>query len=375
MAKQSEDVQKSRYSHQDWRIASETVSSQLEQKLKEPHDLLFFKGAIYEITFNSDGKFSNIQLAILYDLPSADDLSNWRPINVLKCPIGEKEIEFDPAHSKDYYLNLGYEEVNIGVAPDRTQYLSNNTQAKRKQYGLRHYVTSTIHACQGDTIPHVATEISETNAQFKMWDKGQMIVILSRTKYAKNTIFVGDRNDTINALRMLLTRKTQWKDYMEDVISKITISTELERRLSRHRVLTQHSFPFRIRDISLPQCNTGYVYMLISVKDTSFSYIGKTKSIRNRIRQHNSGVGLVATEPLHLRPYALFAYICGFDSKNDIIFYMERVWKERRDQSIRNGVNDIKAWARCGAEIIEEMDEQNFGVKPTDLTLVCLFSD
>ena len=54
---------------------------------------------------------------------------------------------------------------------------------------------------------------------------------------------------------------------------------------------------------------------------------------------------------------------------------MERVWKERRDQSIRNGVNDIKAWARCGAEIIEEMDEQNFGVKPTDLTLVCLFSD
>eukprot|EP00957_Ditylum_brightwellii_P052246 3962139-Ditylum_brightwellii.AAC.1 len=41
MAKKSEDVQKSRYSHQDWITASETVSSQLKQKLKEHRDLLF----------------------------------------------------------------------------------------------------------------------------------------------------------------------------------------------------------------------------------------------------------------------------------------------------------------------------------------------
>ena len=42
-----------------------------------------------------------------------------------------------------------------------------------------------------------------------MWDKGQMIVILSRTKLAKATLFVGDKNDTLSALRHLLTRRTQ----------------------------------------------------------------------------------------------------------------------------------------------------------------------
>ena len=55
----------------------------------------------------------------------------------------------------------------------------------------------------------MAIEISQSNTNFKMWDKGQMIVILSRTKRAKDTIFVGDKNDNLNVLRTLLTRKTE----------------------------------------------------------------------------------------------------------------------------------------------------------------------
>jgi hypothetical protein len=98
-------------------------------------------------------------------------------------------------------------------------------------------------------------------------------------------------------------------------------------------------------------------------------------SIRRRIQQHKSGVGSVSTEPLHLWPFALFAYICGFDSKNDLLFCIERVWKEKRDRLIRNEVNDLKAWAYCGSEIISEFNEENFGVKPSDLTLVCLFKE
>ena len=74
---------------------------------------------------------------------------------------------------------------------------------------MKHCVTSTIHAAMGDTLPIMATEISRNNSNYKMWDKGQMVVILSRTKCAKNTIFVGDKNGTLSALKDLLTRKTQ----------------------------------------------------------------------------------------------------------------------------------------------------------------------
>ena len=42
-----------------------------------------------------------------------------------------------------------------------------------------------------------------------MWDEGKMTVLLSQTKLAKITIFVGAKNDAIAAVEDLLTRETQ----------------------------------------------------------------------------------------------------------------------------------------------------------------------
>ena len=81
------------------------------------------------------------------------------------------------------------------------------------------------------------------------------------------------------------------------------------------QILTQTSFPYRIADVVLPQCNTGYVYMLISLRHPNFTYIGTTLCLRNRLQAHNCGHGAAETTPMYLRPFALFAYICGF---NDI---------------------------------------------------------
>ena len=93
-----------------------------------------------------------------------------------------------------------------------------------EKYGLRHSVTSTIHACQGDTLLSMAINISHNNGNFNMWDKGQMILILNRTRHSRDTIFVGDQNDTLAALSTLFTRKNQWIDYMEEIITIITIN-------------------------------------------------------------------------------------------------------------------------------------------------------
>ena len=42
-------------------------------------------------------------------------------------------------------------------------------------------------------------------------------------------------------------------------------------------------------------------------------------SIKNRIQQHNSGVGSVSTGPINLWPYDIFAHICEFDLQ--MIYY------------------------------------------------------
>ena len=230
----------------------------------------------------------------------------------------------------------------------------------------------------GDTLQSMATEISKSNSSYKMWDKGQLIVILSRTKTAKDTIFVGNKSETIEALKSLLTKRTQWSDYIETVLSVITINTVTSidsLNTNQNCVLTQNEYPYRICDVTLPQCNTGYVYMLISVKDMNFTYIGKTMSIRKRLQQHNTGIGSVSTEPRHLRPYALLAYMCGFQMNNDLLFYMERRWKEERDHLIRNNTRDAREWALCGSVVINELNTENYGLSSSDITLVCLFKE
>ena len=157
------------------------------------------------------------------------------------------------------------------------------------------------------------------------------------------------------------------------ILELITVTEDGQIGTDRN-MMHSDTFPFRICDMSLPQCNTGFVYMLISLKDKSFVYIGMTKSIRVRIQQHNSGVGAVSTEPLHLRPYALLAYICGFDLRMDLMAFVEQKWKYKRDQLIQNGTNNPIAWAEAGAQIVTDMNENTDAV-PCGLNLVCMFKE
>ena len=89
----------------------------------------------------------------------------------------------------------------------------------------------------------------------------------------------------IDALVTLIQQKNQWTDYMEKVLELTTMNgstvedqTE-EVALERRAFDTERCFPFRLCYVSLPSCKTGFVYFLISLRDPSFSYIGRTMDI------------------------------------------------------------------------------------------------
>jgi len=113
--------------------------------------------------------------------------------------------------------------------------------------------------------------------------------------------------------------------------------------------------------------------MLIAVRTRDFTYIGTTANLRTRLQQHNSGNGSSSTEPSHLRPYALLAYICGFGGRRNLRLLVEERWKRRRDQEIANGNNDSREWARCGQDVINELNHSDYGMESNDLTLILLF--
>ena len=373
--RKSEDSQKSRYCH-DWLPAEKETSEMLDKKCREPQLLLFEVGLIYTCTFN-DNKKSNSQKAILFDLPNQNTLNEFSSIKVLLAPPGCKDISFDQNTTKESLLARGFVETTIACAPHKICILPNNLQGVRKQFGLQHYIAGTIHSIMGDTLPSIATTISDKDRNFSVWDKGQLLVIISRTKLAEDTIFVGDKESTLNAMVSILLVRTQWTDYMETILRVITTNYEEENNDSApvRATMTHSSFPYRMNDVFLPTDCSGYVYMLISLRLHDYYYIGKTRDLHQRMRSHQSGHGSRSTQPEHLRPYAYFAYICGFNGNEAMMFYIEDQWKRNINRLLQHGINDPKSWARRGGEDVLNLDLSNFGVEDTrsELRLVLLY--
>lgn len=71
-----------------------------------------------------------------------------------------------------------------------------------------------------------------------------------------------------------------------------------------------------------------YVYVLNSLKRTSFYYIGYTSNLKERIREHNVGK-VVSTK--HLKPYRLLYYEAFIDKKDAIARekYLKSGWGRR----------------------------------------------
>ena len=189
------------------------VSNALDYKLKEPISLLFFKGAVYQFTYNEKKKFTQSQLGLIVDFPSQNDLDYCKAISILVAPPGMKVLEYDIEKPHEEYISEGWSPQYVGIAPERPQNVNMNMRGERRQYGLKHHLTSTVHASMGDTLNSLVTEISNQNDDFRLWDKAQAIVLLSRTRIGSDIIFVGDKTQTINALYVLIKNNTVDKLY------------------------------------------------------------------------------------------------------------------------------------------------------------------
>ena len=374
--RKSEDIEKSRYGH-DWKNADNETTKMLNKKCQEPETLLFEKGLIYTCTFN-DNKQSNTQKAILFDLPSQQSLDSFEPFKILLAPPGCKDVIYDSNATKESYLERGFVEISIKCAPHKIVSLSNNIQGVRKQYGIQQYIAGTIHSIMGDTLPSIATTFSNSNNKLSIWDKGQLLVIVSRTKLAKDTIFVGDKAETLEALESVLRNRTQWTDHMENILKMVTINQNggfIENDEDTRGVVRFSTHPYRMNDIELPRDSSGYVYMLISIQTRDFFYIGKTKDLNEQLRSHQSGHGSQTSCPDHLHPYAFFAYICGFNGNNLMMLYVEQKWKHFVNEIRSQGLNDPRIWASSGSNKILNLNLSNFGINDTrsELRLVLMY--
>jgi predicted GIY-YIG superfamily endonuclease len=143
-------------------------------------------------------------------------------------------------------------------------------------------------------------------------------------------------------------------DYMEKLIRLMSKATQNEinsrSNLSQEfrSIFRYNMFPFEMKNASLPQCNTGYCYMLMSSKNIILTYIGQTVNLKDRLKNHNQGEGggTKITNEIQTRPWSLLAYIVGFDNNRCHIKSVEASWQKLVNQAVSKVIIDPQLLAQ-----------------------------
>ena len=89
--------------------------------MKEPSELVFFAGGIYECTINdSNERYNQSQLAFMLDIPPQDTADQFDSIPLLIAPPETQIIDFNQQNLPTRYQlkTLVWNEVSIGCAPE-----------------------------------------------------------------------------------------------------------------------------------------------------------------------------------------------------------------------------------------------------------------
>ena len=99
------------------------------------------------------------------------------------------------------------------------------------------------------------------------WTKSQVVVMLSRTETGKDTTIVGSCSEAISIMWSLITRGDQWTDYIEMLLSRLTLRVNINSVNDAMIFDYAEAYPYRVLDIRIPSDKTGFVYFLVSVRD------------------------------------------------------------------------------------------------------------
>lgn len=296
-----------------------------------PEMLYFYPGAVFEIVYNKPGHYSQSQLAVLAETPTPEQVRAFQPVRVYVAPEGTKSISSDLTTEADF-LRAGFRIDEVGKAPSRVNYLGLGFQGKREMYGLRPRIAATIHAGMGQDLPSLITKVDGAD-KYRLFERGQVVVLLSRTHFAKDIYFVGDPDETAKRLWEALLVRSTYDAYLEYVMRQLT---NQGASASYRNVIDAPCFhPCRPIDIGLPQSPDGYVYLLASVHKNyigKVTYIGQTKNLAKRFKEHQNGTATPQTAGMG--PWVMLAYITGFEECSSAgRIYFESLWQWSRNNA------------------------------------------
>lgn len=284
-----------------WAPASSYISRQLDRKVLEGHSLHLFRGAVVRMTFNNNTTrqvFSQGQMAVVLDLPDMEQEDAMSKLQLKLVPPGEHDVS---RYQEQDDWPVIY--VVRRLTPD-TVVGSNMQKARRYQFPVSLHLACTVHRIIGQTCAKVGTQIDAKDPHFRLWQREQLLVLLSRTRSLDDFYFVGNQASAMTMIREVMSKPNRLADYTAQLVTKLATGN-----IDRGIYVPEPFLPYYAE---IPQSRCGYVYALIS-SDLRHSLVGHTNDIVHRLREINQG-GSVRLNHGH-RQWSLLALVTGFESE------------------------------------------------------------
>ena len=273
----------------------------LNRNCLEPNSLLIYEGAPMRITRNiQDLLVTQGQLCVIRQVPDADSTS----LDLFVAPPCVRNLPpVQPDGSRNFELS-GWRTVSVRRMEGLSQNFRNHSSLRRTQFPLKPFQASTIHKCIGDDVPLLATQIATTDPierkMFKLWEKNQLLVLVSRVKELKDLTFVGSKSATLKTIKDIAISTSQWDYFVHEFVEALS-QQDLSKPLATFPV-AQHIYSMSCQ--SVPQDNCATVFCLMSLKDGTVAVAACT-NIRKTLQQKNSFNVTENTLTGNKKPWAL----------------------------------------------------------------------
>ena len=228
---------------------------------------------------------------------------------------------------------------------------------RRTQFPIRYHMTSTIHRIQGETVSLYATQLCDSTRDYRLWRKEQLAVLISRARYCRDIIFVGNRNETFAAITRVLSLSSKWNLLVDEYLTALDVMSRPLVRLIR---LELHPFMPLYRE--LPTTTCGYAYLFVSIPYPNKCFMGECDNLKKALREHNTGYGPEETRNTTYHPYGVYCFIVGFDQDDlESGRSRRRAFLEEWSIFVNAGLGPESVYNR-GLQLVTESSRGDFGL-------------
>jgi hypothetical protein len=338
-----------------WDRAGDRVTKKLNNAVYEYDICQLYLYAVVRMTFNSRHgtvPFSQGQVAIIVQLPDdAVDFAEKR-LRLRLAPAGVRRIDAGNIPAE-------WSEVLVGPRTTPSVVVGRCLQmGRRTQFPVRYYLCSTIHRIQGETVMMLATEMSLKKKEYKLWQREQFAVLISRVHSCQDIIFVGSTSDTRAAVEHIMSKSSKWDNFIDHYMTQMNVAVQS----SCAREVQQERHPFLPLYRELPSATCGYVYLLASLKVRGRCYIGETMDLKRCLRQHNTGYGADETRNTECHPWGVFAFVFGFE--HEMVENVEELRHEFASEwtGMVSPRQNVEAVYTAGKEIADQWVRRGFSL-------------